>query len=673
MANERIGLDAILNDSNFQAGLRRYTSGLGQMESATNNTAGVLSRVGSVMSGAVVAGVGAMTVALGALTAASKIGLDNAMQWGEQLDKLGDQFGLTGTDAAKWAAAFSHVGLSVEEGAMGLNTFTRGLAEMAEQMKDPKAKPTDFAKTLQQLGIRATDAKGKLKTFDQIMPELMDAFKKLPPGIKATDAAMKLFGARGGTKFMDFLRQGKQGLKDAEKLVEEFGLEIESDGVNALEDFGFAMNDLNLKVKGLWTQIGLEVLPIVRRFVDYISTNVLPSINKFVRESLPKLIDGFNRFVVFAQTNLLPIWTRITTAFNQFVTAFQRGGLSGVFDELGRQLANAFKGFDAAKILGDLGGMLARELPKVWAKVAPELQKWGGRFWGWLTNDVIPNVASQMGAVASALTSWIDSNAPNWIKVFDKWARSFWDWLTNPNGGLIITVAENMGKLASSIEAWSQDENTIKQMNEVGATIARQVLDGMGRLFDQPATGDNLLVRLGRTLWNAAQSLANTFANIGSSIASGIVRAIAEKFFSAEVAQQIANAMGQLFRNIFAILIGPGGPIVQISTQIADRIIAEINARLRSIIPTLGQTPGGNNLGTGGGSIGSSGGSSGFGNAPTVSQPVSNNTSNRTVAVTFGQGAFANAFSNSGVSASSVEAIAQAIADKTVAAVMGVA
>ena len=298
---DQIGIAAVLNDSNFQAGLKRYTSGLGRMESASDRTASVLARVGSVMSGALVIGAGAAVAAFGAFSAAAKIGLDSAMAWGEQLDKLSDQFGLTGQQASTWAAAFQHVGLSVEEGAQGLNFFTRGLQDTADLLKDPKAKPNDFAKSLQQLGVRAKDAKGKLKTFDQIMPEIMEAFKKLPPGVKATDVAMKLFGARGGSKFLDFLRLGKTGLKDMQELTKEFGLDMSTDGVNALEDFGFAMNDLNLKIKGMWTQIGVSVLPIVRRFVDYISANVLPVINKWVKESLPSLIAGFERFVIFAQ------------------------------------------------------------------------------------------------------------------------------------------------------------------------------------------------------------------------------------------------------------------------------------------------------------------------------------------------------------------------------------
>ena len=67
MALEKIGLSAVLDDANFQSGLKRYTSGLGQMESATKATANVLSSIGAVAAGALTIGIGAATAAFGAL------------------------------------------------------------------------------------------------------------------------------------------------------------------------------------------------------------------------------------------------------------------------------------------------------------------------------------------------------------------------------------------------------------------------------------------------------------------------------------------------------------------------------------------------------------------------------------------------------------------------------
>ena len=750
MANQQIGLDAVLNDSNFQAGLRRYTSGLGRMESASDKTASVLARVGSVMSGALVVGAGAAVAAFGALTAASKIGLDSAIAWGEQLDKLSDQFGLTGQQASTWAAAFQHVGLSVEEGAQGLNFFTRGLADMAkpdtglapkksadaiakmkEQLADANVqlqraqkrmsdakKPTaemgyavadtqkkiarlnadiadggklvagatkednDFTKGLKQLGVRATDTKGKLKTFDQIMPDIMEAFKKLPPGVKATDLAMKLFGARGGSKFLDFLRLGKTGLKDAQALVKEFGLDMSTDGVNALEDFGFAMNDLNLKIKGMWTQIGVSVLPIVRRFVDYISANVLPIINKWVKESLPGLIAGFERFVTFAQTNLLPIWNRISQAFQQFVQAFQRGGIGGILDELGRQLGNAFKGFDAAKLLGGLGNAIVTQLPLVWAKVQPELAKWSAQFWNWLTGagGAIEQVSVQFKKVIGAIAEWVgnDKNTTPIWNTLKSWAERFWVWLTDPNKGAIIAVAEQMQKLIDQIRTWSEDPRTQEQLKQIGASVANEILDGIGRIFDNPDEGDNLIQRLVRTLWNAAESARGAIANIGANIASGFVEAIAKRFTDSQTAQRIGNALGNLFRQAFEFVFGPGGVV----GQIIARAIQNIYNSIMQIIALLGNigsgssgfgstsaNRGGNLTGTGGAGLGSARG------AATVQQPVitNNNSNARNVAVTFAPGAFTNAFVRSGLDASSVESIASAIANKTVTAVLNAA
>ena len=150
------------------------------MESGATSTANVLSSIGKIASGALVVGIGAATAAIGGLVAASKLGLDTAMRYGETLDDLGNQFGLSGQDAAKWTQAFAHVGLSVEEGSAGLNFFTRGLAETFKVNDKGEKTLTTFGTALQKVGVKAYDAKGKLKTFDQVLPGIMESFKKMP-------------------------------------------------------------------------------------------------------------------------------------------------------------------------------------------------------------------------------------------------------------------------------------------------------------------------------------------------------------------------------------------------------------------------------------------------------------------------------------------------------------
>ena len=652
MAFQQIGLEAVLRDENFQKGMSRYMQGLDKMTANTDRSSNAITaafaRVGNVAQGALTIGIGAATAAFGALVGASSKGLAELNLWGEQIDKLGDQFGYTGEQASAFAFLSNKVGLSVEEMGMGLNGFTRQLDDMQKSLKDPKAKPTEFALALQKLGVKATDAKGKIKSFDKILPELMDAFKKLPPGVNSSALAMQLFGARGGSKFLDFLRQGSKGLDDARKSAKLFGLEISSETSDDIENFGFAMNELKLAMNGAWLQIGKAALPIARQLVDTLIAN------------LPRVIELTKQFGTW-MTNA---WGKLM----EFVTAFQRGGVSGVFDKLGQELGNVFKGFDLTKSLQSI----STQLQTVWSKtIAPELTKWGARFWDWLTNDVLPNVSVQMAKLGTAITDWIRTNAPDWMKTFELWKTSFWNWLTDKNSGVVSEVGKKLETVTTALREWSASDEAQTKFIEVGKTIAQTIIDGIAQLFtqDPTANGENVFVALGRSLGRAADNILETFRNIGRGVAQGVIEGIFLKFgYDAEGARRAAQSIVDWMNRVANLLIEWGTP-ASLAQKLFNNFISSWNNLFRSWQPGT-PTP----SGAGTGSLGGTGGVGvGIGaaiGAGTVSTPqVSRATTNsRSVTVNNTIGGDV-----SGLSPARVEQIAQIISERTVAAVMGVA
>lgn len=637
---DSIGLKAVLDDSNFQAGLKRYESGVSQMTKITDNAAAAISGAFKVGAGIAVAGIAS-------ITAAAKIGLDATLQWSEGLDALGDQFGMTGEQGSTFQYLANKVGVSVDEMSIGLKSVTNGLQGIEDRLKTGGKTLSSFEKGLQQLGVSAFNSKGKLKTFDELLPDLMDAFNKLPPGIKASSIAMDLFGTRGGSKFLDFLRQGSAGLEDARIKARELGLELSTDDVNAAEEFGFAMNELNLGIKGFWNQIGKQVLPIVRKLVDFVNQKIIPALAKWTKDNLPKLIaqlqklgdwiavhvtpilsnffklfdGGTNKMQDFANllwsiaraftasdeatkpfySALIGIWDAVLKIGN----AFKTGGIAGGLQELSTQLQNAFKNVD-------------------WTKVLTGLDQLKTQFWNWLTGKggVIEQVSTEVGKLVAEMQKWL-SNPANTQPIVDAlkgWVTQFWSWLTDPKGGAIATVSTEMAKLVAQIKAWSEDPKTKEQFRDIGKTIANTVLDGIGQVFQNPGEGRNLLVDLYNTLSQAYTDLRQFFANVGSNIARGVVEGIASKFVDGATAQQIASAVGDALNQLYMILTAPGGPILGIIQRSFQFFVDNLNALLRNIsqyliTPNL-PTPnigGGGGLGAASGSAGTGGGgSSGF-------------------------------------------------------------
>ena len=103
MARQQIGLEAILDTSNFDAGMLKYIAGIEGMNTVTGRAAGAmtegLSSLGGVLTGAVVGGVG--LAAYGATRATKGVvgyisdGLDTAIDLEQRLANVA---GILGTD-----------------------------------------------------------------------------------------------------------------------------------------------------------------------------------------------------------------------------------------------------------------------------------------------------------------------------------------------------------------------------------------------------------------------------------------------------------------------------------------------------------------------------------------------------------------------------------------------
>ncbi len=590
------------------------TSGVAQADKAisglSKNIASALGGAGKAATIASVAIVAAGVASVGALTAIGKAGLDAALQIGEELDKLSDMFGMNAKQADTWATALRHFGVPVEEGAQQLNFFTRGLAETIKVGADGKKTLTPFGEALDKLGVKAFDAKGKLKTFDQIMPEIMDHFKKLPASVDKSNMAMDLFGARGGSKMLDFLSSGSEALAEATKRVDQFG-GMTDEQRDSIEDFGFALNDMRDNIKKVLSQIGLAVLPTLRRFVDYINAKVLPVIAKWVKDYMPKIKKALEDFVGVIRRNVLPFIQRL-------VDAFQAGGLSGIFSRIVAEIQNAIPAIiSALQALGTRfwdwltgrGGALEQVGVKL-GQIAGAIQTWLAknspaiiaafdalktRFWNWLTGKggALEKAGEQLGKIITDIQKWAESHAPEFEKIFETWKTNFWNWLTDPQSGVIASVAGAMGKLTKNIRDWSEDPKTQKQFQDIGESIARAIIDGIGNLFSQKDEGESLLTVLHRNIESAYFALLDSFRNIGRNLAIGIIRGILSEFTSPARAAELANAIVSAMQQAVTFIMEWGnlaGLMRNLASYAWNQFIAAFKA-LMSFFDPFGMVP----------------------------------------------------------------------------------
>lgn len=620
MALQDIGLNAVFRDKEFQHGINNYQKEVDSAERSTEKASSRMSSLGDVAGTAAVVGIGAATAGVALLVAGAKVGIDALNSWNDQVNTLSDNLGTTGEQSAVWAAAFNHVGLTVDEGGAGLNFFTRGLADLRDAMNEGKDL-TPFGKALDKLGVSAFDADGKLRTFDQVMPDLMNRFQEMPAGIDKTALAMELFGSRAGTKFIDFLSQGSAGLEHAKQMVADFGLGLTTEGSGAIEEFGFAWNDLQLGFQGVMAQIGLAVMPVLQTLIGFLTSEALPVLSKLGRQVMPVIIDVFNA-VVAAVAPFIPPLIELGKELVELITTGK------TFDEtFGQAVAGAF-GPQATGLLENFGNVVLtirevfgavwafiqpvlqnifNELAKFWTEIQPRLQK----AWDNIYKNIIVPVLT---AIAQFITA---------------------------HGREIRQIFEGIWQIVSGIfqTAWALISGIVK--------IALDLLGG-----DMETAGRDW-EELVRGVWEGVQNIfMGAWAAIGQFVVAALIalnQAIADKM--EEARQGIIDKLNQAIdwlRNLPGQMAQLGIDIIQGLIdgffQQAGAVQAALSDIIQSAVNNILNSLGLGGLGGGfvAGGLGGGGGRSYAANVG-VGMGLGNTTSSKVVNVSFyGQGGPAN-------------------------------
>lgn len=598
---QNIGLTAMFSDAAFQKGIGAYNQSVDHAVANTDHASGVLSKLGAVASGALVVGFAAAAAGAGALFAAAKIGIDTLSAWNDQVNTLSDNLGTSGEQSSAWAVAFNHVGLSVDEGGAGLNFFTKSLAGFRDLVKEGKGATSDFGKSLKQLGVNAFDAKGNLRTFDDLMPDLLDAFQKLPPGVNKSALAMQLFGARAGTKFLDFLSQGSEGLDDARKMAKAYGLELDTDLSNAVEDFGFQLNDLNLGLKGFWVTIGREVLPIASRLVSFVTHDVLPPFIKWAQDVIPLLVKNVTGFVSVVGEKAIPILTSLWNVAKLLVTGDFSGGIfgftedsifigalltardvvTGLFETLTRgDWGGAWKVItDGAGNLwatindqiGDPGNFLQGKLHEAvvgaqsWLKDhGPEtwetLVTWGSNFWFWLTDPktgAIGAAKTKVLQIATALGTELDLAWTETVEpALTKWGNQFWNWLSDPKTGAVVNAGKELESFAKDFAIAANAPEVLASTERAGYDFGKGFFSGANKKAAEPTTGVEFINKFIDSLGLSAAYLIDAGAKAAFAWGEGFGNYFQSDKFKADLITWLTKIARDINLSIYDLVFG---------------------------------------------------------------------------------------------------------------------
>lgn len=154
----------------------------------------------------------------------------------------------------------SAFGYAATQTGTDMETLGKGLKVLAKNAADSLNPTSEQAKVFDALGIKVTDAEGKLRDLGELVPEIADKFAALKDGTTKAALAQALFG-KAGLNLTEFLNSGAQGLDEFAKKASDLGIVIDTETAAKADEFNDTLGDLKALTSGLALAVAQELLP----------------------------------------------------------------------------------------------------------------------------------------------------------------------------------------------------------------------------------------------------------------------------------------------------------------------------------------------------------------------------------------------------------------------------
>jgi len=199
----------------------------------------------------------------------------------DRIGKLSLRLGESTEFLSEMAFVAERSGVSVETMNMAIQRANRRLAEFAATGKGPAAE------AFKQLGIDVRNADGTMKTFEQLLPELADAFQDIESEAEKTRLAFQLFDSEG-VSFLQILKGGSSEIEKLRQKARDLGLSLDKDVTDQAAAANDALTDFSASIQGL----GNAVIPVILPALTSLA-NTFTKVFQKIREAHQAVVDFF--------------------------------------------------------------------------------------------------------------------------------------------------------------------------------------------------------------------------------------------------------------------------------------------------------------------------------------------------------------------------------------------
>lgn len=217
----------------------------------------------------------------------------------------------------KYAAEMSGFGIDTLEGSVKKLTMTLGNAGDGNKAAEEAFKA---------LGVSITGANGGLKSTDEIFPLVMAKLADMPNVTERNALAMQIFG-KSAMDMAPLLNGGSAGIKALTDEANKMGLVMGNDAVAAGAKFDDTLTLLKSSFSAVVTKVGIEVMPIVQKFMDWVIANMptIQAVMKTVFDVIKLLVtEAFDKFNKYLLPVLVKLWEWIQPNIPKIQEIFQK-------------------------------------------------------------------------------------------------------------------------------------------------------------------------------------------------------------------------------------------------------------------------------------------------------------------------------------------------------------
>lgn len=271
-----------LDDKDFKKGMKNAEGNANNLASTLKKGLADAAKIGA-------AGIAATSAAL--LNATK-----DTMDYADEIDKTSQKMGLNYEQTQKWNYVASQMGTN-------LKSLERGLGRFQKNVNDAAEGTGMAADAIETLGIDVTDANGDLKDMNTLFPETVKKMQGMEDTAKRNALAMELFG-RGGKDLIPILNSTSGSVDELMQRAEDLGIVMDEDNIQQGVKLKDTLDDVSKAYDGLKRMIGIELMPVMQGFADYMISN-LPTIREKVANLIEKAKGLSDNFIAVANTGKL--------------------------------------------------------------------------------------------------------------------------------------------------------------------------------------------------------------------------------------------------------------------------------------------------------------------------------------------------------------------------------